>query len=202
MGCLVQVGFVFAAFGWGYASTQVIGSIASQYYGAKRTWLVCLCAAGFCSALVPVGAAYGGLTGAALARFAFGMCQGPLFPIQVGIIAGWLHVCTSGSGRQSTPSMVRLASFLRDQLALSIRPSCPRRPLYSVADSRGRAVPGGRLPLCVGGIWSLAQALQSACTPYLMSAFGWESPFYIYPLLVALWARLWMRFGVEMNIST
>ena len=60
-------------------------------------------------------------------------------------------------------------------------------------------MPGGRLPLCVGGIWSLAQALQSACTPYLMSAFGWESPFYIYPLLVALWARLWMRFGVGID---
>ena len=119
MGCLVQVGTVFAAFGWGYASTQVIGSIASQYYGAKRTWLVCLCAAGFCSALVPVGAAYGGLTGAALARFAFGMCQGPLFPIQVGILAGWLHE----RERSTVNALNGEACFLPARPACAVHPS-------------------------------------------------------------------------------
>ena len=37
-----DVGNFYAAFGWGYALSQVPGSMAAQHYGHKRVWQVCL----------------------------------------------------------------------------------------------------------------------------------------------------------------
>jgi MFS family permease len=65
--------------------------MVAQQYGHKNTWLVCLTGAACMNLLVPLGARLGGLHGAMAVRFLFGVFQGPLFPIQAGLLAAWLH---------------------------------------------------------------------------------------------------------------
>lgn len=86
-----DVGNLYAAFGWGYALSQIPGSMLAQHYGHKNVWLTCLTGAACMNLFVPLATSLGGLSGAMAVRFLFGLFQGPLFPIQAGLLAAWLH---------------------------------------------------------------------------------------------------------------
>ena len=86
-----DVGNLYAAFGWGYAISQIPGSMLAQHYGHKNVWLTCLTGAACMNLLVPLATSLAGLNGAMAMRFVFGLCQGPLLPIQAGLLAAWLH---------------------------------------------------------------------------------------------------------------
>ena len=86
-----DVGNFYASFGWGYSFSQIPGSMLAQQYGHKNVWLICLLGAALMNLFVPLAAGYGGLNAAMGVRFMFGIFQGPLFPIQTGILAAWLH---------------------------------------------------------------------------------------------------------------
>jgi len=85
-----DVGNFYAAFGWGYAISQIPGSMAAQQWGHKNVWLIAIAGAGVCNMFVPWAAEIG-LWPAMACRFVFGLFQGSLFPVQTGIKAAWLH---------------------------------------------------------------------------------------------------------------
>ena len=93
-----EAGMVYASFGWGYCLSQIPGGMLSVKYGAKSTFLFFLSAAGLMNFLVPIAGdvlapmfGFEPVYGVCLCRFIFGLCQGPLFPIQTAILSGWLH---------------------------------------------------------------------------------------------------------------
>jgi ACS family glucarate transporter-like MFS transporter len=102
-----ETGNLFAAFGWGYAISQIPGSILAQKYGHKNVYLVITVGGAVANMFVPIASSLtggcpeseggpsecdqAGLWGAMAVRFTFGVFQGSLFPIQTGILAAWLH---------------------------------------------------------------------------------------------------------------
>ena len=154
-----EAGMVYASFGWGYCLSQIPGGMLSVKYGAKSTFLFFLSAAGLMNFLVPIAGdvlapmfGFEPVYGVCLCRFIFGLCQGPLFPIQTAILSGWLH-----ERERSTISAL------------------------------------------VGCCWALFQAFQAAVTPYFMEGWGWQYAFYTYSLFVAVWAYIWINFGVGID---
>ena len=80
-----------AAFGWGYALSQVLVSMVAAKYGAKHAWLWLLSIATAVKMLVPFCSEVSGLYGACLARFIFDALQGSMFSVNMGIMLAWLH---------------------------------------------------------------------------------------------------------------
>ena len=168
-----EVGWVFASFGWGYALSQIPGSMLSVKYGAKYTWWVFLMGAGFFNFCVPIAGSlapmfgFEPLYGVMLCRFMFGSFQGSLFPIQTAILAGWLHV----KERSTITAAVGCCwSFFQ------VRPVC-KKPARSPVLT------------CVA-----VQAVQAAWTPYFMEGSGWQYAFYTYSMFVVVWGWFWHKY--------
>lgn len=91
----IQMGWIFAAFAWGYALFQFPGGIFGDVVGPRRAlaWItVAWVAITILTGLVPgtlVASAGGVLTVLVVLRFLMGAFQAPLFPIVGGTIAAW-----------------------------------------------------------------------------------------------------------------
>jgi len=92
----VQLGWVLAAFAWGYALFQLPGGMLGDLLGGRRALALVTALWGvlnFLVALVPRGAASGSLLVIASLvslRFLMGAAQAPLFPVLGGsVIARW-----------------------------------------------------------------------------------------------------------------
>jgi MFS transporter, ACS family, glucarate transporter len=95
----VQLGWILAAFAWGYALFQLPGGVLGDLLGGRRALALVTALWGvlnFLVALVPSGAAQGSLLVIASLvglRFLMGAAQAPLFPVLGGsVIARWFPV--------------------------------------------------------------------------------------------------------------
>jgi MFS transporter, ACS family, glucarate transporter len=95
----VQLGWVLAAFAWGYALFQLPGGMLGDLLGGRRALALVTALWGvlnFLVALVPSGAATGSVVVIASLvglRFLMGAAQAPLFPVLGGsVIARWFPV--------------------------------------------------------------------------------------------------------------
>ncbi len=95
----VQLGWILAAFAWGYALFQLPGGVLGDLLGGRRALALVTALWGvlnFLVALVPSGAAQGSLLVIAslvALRFLMGAAQAPLFPVLGGsVIARWFPV--------------------------------------------------------------------------------------------------------------
>ncbi|MEZ5331063.1 MAG: MFS transporter [Thermoanaerobaculia bacterium] len=94
----VRMGWVFAAFVWGYALFQLPGGVFGGRVGPRRAlsvlclaWVALTVLTGLVPGLVATSAV-GALLSLVLLRFAMGVVQAPLFPITAGAIAAWFPV--------------------------------------------------------------------------------------------------------------
>ena len=92
----VELGFVLAAFTWGYALFQFPGGLFGQRFGGRRAlawialaWGVLTLATG----LVPRSIAGGPVTATIAVlvglRFLMGVAQAPVFPVLAGVVGAW-----------------------------------------------------------------------------------------------------------------
>ncbi len=97
----LEMGWVFAAFTFGYALFQLPGGLFGEWAGPRRAlawaavvWTLVTLASGG----VPILLRSAGLAVAALVvlRFVLGAAQAPLFPIQAGAVAQWFPVARWG----------------------------------------------------------------------------------------------------------
>jgi len=95
----VELGWVLAAFAWGYAIFQLPGGLLGDLLGGRRALALVTALWGVLNllvALVPAGAASGSMVvlGSLVAlRFLMGAAQAPLFPVLGGsVIARWFPV--------------------------------------------------------------------------------------------------------------
>jgi MFS transporter, ACS family, glucarate transporter len=95
---LVQMGWIFAAFSWSYALFQFPGGLVGVRYGFRGpvlviglAWALLTLLTGALpgTVLVSTGAVVAGLW---LVRFALGVFQAPVFPLQAGVIEAWFPV--------------------------------------------------------------------------------------------------------------
>jgi MFS family permease len=138
----------------------------AQHFGHKNVWLSCLTGAAVMNMLVPIASSVGGLNGAMAARFLFGVCQGPLFPIQTGILAAWLHE----KERSTLNACVGLCWALFQGVQSTLT------------------------PYFMNGIYmycSFGAPLWVNCAP--MTGPGWQWAFVFYSILVFMWAHYWNK---------
>jgi ACS family glucarate transporter-like MFS transporter len=93
----VQLGFVLAAFAWGYGIFQFPGGLFSDRFGSRFALTAILVGWGILNVLtglVPAGLAVSGVLAALIAvRFLMGVAQAPLFPVMAGgAINHWFPV--------------------------------------------------------------------------------------------------------------
>lgn len=91
----LQMGWVFAAFVWGYAVFQLPGGLFGEVAGARRAlavvmllWVALTVLTGLLPGLV-VSSAAGALVCLVALRFLMGVFQAPLYPVTAGTIAEW-----------------------------------------------------------------------------------------------------------------
>ncbi|HVS16689.1 MAG TPA: MFS transporter [Thermoanaerobaculia bacterium] len=95
---LVQMGWIFAAFSWSYALFQFPGGLVGVRFGFRGpllaiglAWALLTLLTGALpgTVLASTGAVVAGLW---LVRFALGVAQAPVFPLQAGVIEAWFPV--------------------------------------------------------------------------------------------------------------
>ena len=119
----IQMGWIFAAFAWGYAIFQFPGGVFGDVVGPLRAltiitlfWVVLTALTGLIPGQI-VSSAGGILVSLVILRFLMGAFQAPLFPVIAGAIASWFPVSgwalpnglTSaglGLGAAATPPLV------------------------------------------------------------------------------------------------
>ena len=91
----IQMGWIFAAFAWGYALFQFPGGVLGDVVGPRRAlaWItVAWVAITVLTGLMPgslIASASGVLVVLVVLRFLMGAFQAPLFPVVGGTIAAW-----------------------------------------------------------------------------------------------------------------
>lgn len=94
----IQMGWIFAAFAWGYAIFQFPGGVFGDVVGPRRAltlitlfWVALTVLTGLIPGQIAVSAS-GVLVSLILLRFLMGAFQAPLFPVIAGTIASWFPV--------------------------------------------------------------------------------------------------------------
>lgn len=82
-----DIGLILGAFGLGYVFTTLLGGIAADIFGAKKTFCVAIFFWGI--ALILIGSACG-LMSLIFARIVLGLAEGPNFPAMTRAISDWL----------------------------------------------------------------------------------------------------------------
>jgi ACS family glucarate transporter-like MFS transporter len=91
----IELGFVLAAFTWGYALFQFPGGLFGQRFGGRRalTWIALAWGVlTLATGLVPRSLAGGAAATIALLvvlRFLMGVAQAPVFPVLAGVVGAW-----------------------------------------------------------------------------------------------------------------
>jgi len=93
---LTQQGLFLSSFFYGYISTQFVGGLLAQRFGAHRTLGVCVCLAALFSLATPLACRHSLSLGLA-SRVVEGLAQGPCWPSLFGLLGVWVRA--GGCGR-------------------------------------------------------------------------------------------------------
>jgi ACS family glucarate transporter-like MFS transporter len=94
----IQMGWVFAAFTWGYAVCQIPGGVFGDVVGPRRAFVVILLSSVVVTVLtgwIPGQVIVSGgamLVSLIVLRLLMGVCQAPIYPVMAGTIANWFPV--------------------------------------------------------------------------------------------------------------
>lgn len=84
-----QMGLVLGAFGVGYAVTTILGGLAADYYGAKKTFGLSILLWAIAALFIAGSTGFMVLLGA---RVLLGLAEGPNFPALTRAISDWLSI--------------------------------------------------------------------------------------------------------------
>jgi sugar phosphate permease len=135
-----QLGLVLSAFGWCYLAFQIIGGLAGDLFGARRTLTVLglLWAAG-----TLLTGFVGGLASLFCARLLVGLGEAGTLPTASRVIAAWVPHVSRGFAQGFTHSAARLAAAVTPTLVVLMIPFIGWRGAFVVLG-------------CVSLVWALA----------------------------------------------
>ncbi|WP_222128241.1 MFS transporter [Roseomonas gilardii] len=111
----IELGFALSAFGYTYAIFQIVGGLAADRLGARRTLVVC-------GLVWTVGTILtglvGGLVSLILARILLGIGEGATFPSATSAMTKWVAVGRRGYAQGIVHSCSRLANALTPPLVV------------------------------------------------------------------------------------
>ena len=140
---LLEMGYVFSAFGWAYALFQIIGGAVGDHFGARRTLTI----SGLIWAVATVLTAFaGGLVSMFGVRLLLGFGEGATFPTATRAMQYWVAKDRRGWAQGVTHAFARAGNAITPPLVVA---------LISVVTWRGAFVVLG----VVSGVWVLAWSL-------------------------------------------
>ncbi|WP_404822742.1 MFS transporter [Burkholderia anthina] len=105
-----MMGFVFSAFSWTYALSQIPGGIFLDRFGSRVTYMLALT---FWSAFTLLQGLATGIKSLLLFRFALGVSEAPCFPVNSRVVATWFpqHERARATGVYTVGEYLGLACF-------------------------------------------------------------------------------------------
>ncbi|HEY3586268.1 MAG TPA: MFS transporter, partial [Myxococcaceae bacterium] len=140
---LLEMGYVFSAFGYAYALFQIIGGAVGDHFGARRTLTI----SGLIWAVATILTAFvGGLVSMFLVRLLLGFGEGATFPTATRAMQYWVSKDRRGWAQGITHAFARAGNAITPPLVVA---------LIAVVTWRGAFVVLG----VVSAVWVLAWSL-------------------------------------------